>query len=88
MRKPFLAFADGGREWWQMRMDDDIVIEVLFGEGRQSVRRLRQRFGDEPPGRCPPHFYRLCKAGVIRTVRLGRAVRVPVSEIHRIAGIL
>lgn len=34
------------------------------------------------------HFYRLCNAGVIRVVRLGRAVRVPVSELRRIAGCL
>ena len=53
MRKAFLGYADGGREWWQVRLGDDAVVEVLFGEGRQSIRRLRQRFGNEPPREMP-----------------------------------
>ena len=53
MRKAFLGYADGGREWWQVRLGDEAVVEILFSEGRQSIRRLRQRFGDEPPREMP-----------------------------------
>ncbi len=32
------------------------------------------------------HMRRLIKAGSVRAVRIGRAVRVPVSELRRLAG--
>lgn len=53
VRKAFLGYADGAREWWQVRWGDKAVFEVLFDEGRQSVRRLRQRVGNEPPREVP-----------------------------------
>lgn len=54
MRKAFLGYVDGAKEWWQVRIGDEAVIEMLFSEGRQSVRRLRQRLsGDEAPREMP-----------------------------------
>ena len=50
MHKAFLKRLANGQEWWQVSLSDDdgedLMMEVLFSKGRQSVRRLRQRMGD------------------------------------------
>ena len=50
MRKAFLKRLANGQELWQVVIidddSDDLMMEVLFSKGRQSVRRLRQRMGD------------------------------------------
>jgi len=59
LRKAFLAKLDNGQEWWQVRFagdsEDDgaYIIEVLFSEDRGSVRRIRQKIGDEEPQETP-----------------------------------
>lgn len=53
VRKAFLARTGSGGEWWQVRLDEDGLLEVLFSRGRSSVRRLRQRFGADPPREVP-----------------------------------
>ncbi len=59
LRKAFLAKLDNGQEWWQIRFAGEAnnegayIIEVLFSEDRGSVRRIRQKFGDEEPQETP-----------------------------------
>lgn len=57
MKKAFLKRLDNGQEWWQLVVsnedDGDLLMEVLFSAGRQSIRRLRQQMGDGEPEEIP-----------------------------------
>ena len=58
MKKAYLTKLGNGQEWWQMRMaggdaDDTIIMEVLFNQGRDSIRRLRQQTGSGEPSEVP-----------------------------------
>ena len=58
MKKAFLTKLDNQQEWWQMQLygeekNETIIMEVLFSEGRQSLRRMRQKTGDEAPQEVP-----------------------------------
>jgi hypothetical protein len=57
MKKAFLKRLDNGQEWWQLVVsnedDGDLLMEVLFSAGRQSIRRLRQQMGDGEPEEVP-----------------------------------
>lgn len=58
----------------QQFLTADEFAEVLGFKPGQSERAGRMR------------VYRLINAGRVRAVRLGRSVRIPVSEIERLAG--
>ena len=58
MKKAFLTKLDNQQEWWQMQLygeekNETMIMEVLFSEGRQSLRRMRQKTGDEAPQEVP-----------------------------------
>lgn len=59
MRKAFLKEMDNGQQWWQIQMmdedleEDQYIVEVLFSEDRSSIRRIREKFGDEEPSERP-----------------------------------
>jgi hypothetical protein len=58
MRKAFLKELDNGQQWWQVQMlDEDLenqyIVEVLFSEDRSTIRRIREKFGDEKPSERP-----------------------------------
>lgn len=57
-KKAFLTQLDNQQEWWQMQLygeekDETMIIEVLFSEGRESLRRMRQKTGNESPQEVP-----------------------------------
>ncbi|MDE3057514.1 MAG: hypothetical protein KGJ59_06120 [Bacteroidota bacterium] len=56
IRKAFLKRMDNGAEWWQLGMNadkDKLIMEVMFSAKRESLRRMRQKFGDEAPHEVP-----------------------------------
>ncbi|MFB0515713.1 MAG: carboxypeptidase-like regulatory domain-containing protein [Candidatus Neomarinimicrobiota bacterium] len=58
MKKAFLTKLENQQEWWQMQLfgetsDETMIIEVLFSEGRQSLRRMRQKTGAEAAQEVP-----------------------------------
>ncbi len=58
MRKAFLKELDNGQQWWQIQMlDEDLenqyIVEILFSEDRDSIRRIREKFGDDEPSERP-----------------------------------
>lgn len=58
MKKAFLAKLENQQEWWQMRLygedqDEAVIVEVLFSKERGSLRRMRQKTGDEAPQEVP-----------------------------------
>jgi len=57
-RKAYLTRNDKGQEWWQVRLDGDnaedaLTLEVLFAPEKASIRRMRQKMGNEPPQEVP-----------------------------------
>ena len=55
-RKAFLTALPDGKEWWGLTYvskKDSIKMEVMFSEKQQSIRRMRQRFGNEAPKEVP-----------------------------------
>ncbi len=55
-RKAYLTKIDNGEEWWQVSFQtksDSMLMEVLFSDKLQSIRRMRARFGDESPKEVP-----------------------------------
>ena len=55
-RKAYLTKLDNGEEWWQVSFQtksDSMLMEVLFSDKLQSIRRMRARFGDESPKEVP-----------------------------------
>jgi hypothetical protein len=58
MRKGYLTKLDNNQEWWQVQMKgekkgSDLVFEVLFSAGRQSIRRMRQQTGEGQASEVP-----------------------------------
>ena len=59
MRKAFLTRLENKQEWWQVQMDsgrkkeDRLTFEVLFSGERQSIRRMRQKTGEEQASEVP-----------------------------------
>lgn len=55
-RKAFLTRLSDGKEWWGLTYvsnKDSIIMEVMFSEKQQSIRRMRQRFGNDKPKEVP-----------------------------------
>lgn len=55
-RKAFLTKLSDGKEWWGLTYvsnKDSIIMEVMFSEKQQSIRRMRQRFGNDKPKEVP-----------------------------------
>ncbi len=56
-RKAFLTRLANGEEWWQVSFvspdKDSIMLEVLFSDKHESIRRMRQKFTNEPPKEVP-----------------------------------
>ncbi len=55
-RKAYLTKTADGKEWWGLTyisQKDSIVMEVMFSENQQSIRRMRQKFGNESPKEVP-----------------------------------
>lgn len=59
-RKAFLKELENGQQWWQIQYKnedgdsgDQYIVEVLFSEDRQSIRRIREKIGDEEPRERP-----------------------------------
>ncbi len=56
-RKAYLTKLENGQEWWQVDFvssdKDSMLMEVLFSRDQESVRRMRQRFGNEAPKEVP-----------------------------------
>lgn len=58
MRRAFLHLSESKEEWWQMKLqgetaDEDLLIEVMFNKDRESLRRMRQKMGQEEPKEVP-----------------------------------
>lgn len=54
--KAYLKKLDNGQEWWQVNFhsnQDSMLIEVLFSDKLQSIRRMRAQFGNEKPKEVP-----------------------------------
>ncbi|HUI29275.1 MAG TPA: hypothetical protein VLX91_03585 [Candidatus Acidoferrales bacterium] len=55
-RKAFLTTLPDGKEWWGLTYisnKDSIIMEVMFSEKHQSIRRMRQKFGNDTPKEVP-----------------------------------
>ena len=55
-RKAFLTKLPDGKEWWGLTYvsgKDSIIMEVMFSEKQQSIRRMRQRFENDKPKEVP-----------------------------------
>lgn len=55
-RKAYLKKLDTGQEWWQVSFqtkDDSMLMEVLFSDKMQSIRRMRAKFGNDVPKEVP-----------------------------------
>jgi hypothetical protein len=57
-RKAFLSKLANGQEWWQVNFvssddNDSMMMEVLFSDKHESIRRMRQKFGNETPKEVP-----------------------------------
>jgi hypothetical protein len=58
MRKAFLTRLENGQEWWQIKLpgekkDEGMTMEVLFSQGKDSLRRMRQKTGTEEAREVP-----------------------------------
>ncbi|MBN1850509.1 MAG: Ig-like domain-containing protein [Deltaproteobacteria bacterium] len=58
MRRAFLNLSANKEEWWQMKLkgeeeDEDHLFEVMFNKNRESLRRMRQKMGNEEPKEVP-----------------------------------
>ena len=59
------------------------ATELTFGTGRAPVRLLlRPEEGAEAIGVSRARFYELMAQGQIRSIKIGRSRRVPVSELN------
>ena len=55
-RKAYLTKLPNGEEWWQVSFQtksDSMLMEVLFSDKLQSIRRMRAKFGNESPKEVP-----------------------------------
>ncbi len=55
-RKAYLTKLPNGQEWWQVDFktkDDSMLMEVLFSDKMQSIRRMRAKFGGDAPKEVP-----------------------------------
>ncbi|MCL4512260.1 MAG: hypothetical protein M1470_14565 [Bacteroidetes bacterium] len=55
-RKAYLTKLPNGQEWWQVSFQankDSMLMEVLFSDKQQSIRRMRAKFGSEAPKEVP-----------------------------------
>ncbi len=55
-RKAYLTKLPNGQEWWQVSFQankDSMLMEVLFSDKQQSIRRMRAKFGNEAPKEVP-----------------------------------
>ncbi len=55
-RKAYLKKLSNGEEWWQVDFQtkaDSMLMEVLFSDKQQSIRRMRAKFGSESPKEVP-----------------------------------
>lgn len=55
-RKAYLTKLPNGQEWWQVSFktkDDSMMMEVLFSDKLQSIRRMRAKFGGDAPKEVP-----------------------------------
>ena len=55
-RKAYLTKLSNGEEWWQVSFQtksDSMLMEVLFSDKLQSIRRMRAKFGNESPKEVP-----------------------------------
>jgi hypothetical protein len=55
-QKSFLTTLPDGKEWWGLTYisdKDTMITEVMFSDKHQSIRRMRQRFGDNKPQEVP-----------------------------------
>lgn len=55
-RKAYLTKLPNGQQWWQVDFktkDDSMLMEVLFSDKLQSIRRMRAKFGSETPKEVP-----------------------------------
>ena len=55
-RKAFLTTLPDGKEWWGMTYisnKDSILMEVMFSEKHQSIRRMREKFPNDKPKEVP-----------------------------------
>lgn len=58
IRKAFLKQLDNKQQWWGMYIkgkeaDDNMLMEVLFSADRDSIRRMRQKIGQEEAAEVP-----------------------------------
>ncbi|MDX1639681.1 MAG: carboxypeptidase regulatory-like domain-containing protein, partial [Balneolaceae bacterium] len=59
VKKAFLKENDEGQQWWQIQMfgesdqEATYTAEVLFDTNRSSIRRYREKIGDEKPQEKP-----------------------------------
>jgi hypothetical protein len=57
MKKSFLKELDNGQQWWQIQVVDEeetvYTAEVLFADDRSSIRRYREKIGDNKPQEKP-----------------------------------
>lgn len=58
LRKAFLNKLDDKKEWWSLQMkgkspDETMIMEVLFSANRDSIRRMRQKIGEEEASEVP-----------------------------------
>ncbi len=55
-RKAFLKVLPNKQEWWQVSFQakqDSMLMEVLFSDKLQSIRRMRSKFGNNSPKEIP-----------------------------------
>ncbi len=55
-RKAYLTKLSNGEQWWQASFvanKDSMLMEVLFSQQKQSIRRMRAKFGNESPKEVP-----------------------------------
>jgi len=55
-RKAYLTKLPNGQEWWQVSFEankDSMLMEVLFSDKHESIRRMRQKFGGDVPKEVP-----------------------------------
>ncbi|NGP89579.1 carboxypeptidase-like regulatory domain-containing protein [Fodinibius halophilus] len=57
MKKAFLKENEDGQQWWQIQMTNDgentYTAEVLFDKNKSSIRRYREKVGDNEPQEKP-----------------------------------
>jgi len=55
-RKAYLKKLPNSQEWWQVSFqakEDSMLMEVLFSDKLQSIRRMRTKFGNDAPKEVP-----------------------------------